>query len=215
MGAVVASLPHASRPIGRTRPDPLHYPLSARMGCRAPGAGRRRCPTTQRRAAGGAWVDAGDPAAVRAPADCPRRRLRPQRIPQLAPVAVQRLRQTVRAMLAISFGSEAERERAIGVIKGIHRRVNGQLRDDVGPFPAGDALLGRGSGARPVGNTSTLSDSIVLGVRTARRSAHGAGARRLLHRLSAVAIALVPRRLPYPEAGAPCRIRWNAATARA
>jgi uncharacterized protein (DUF2236 family) len=51
--------------------------------------------------------------------------------------AVQRLRHTIRAMLAISFGSDPERERAIDVIRGIHRRVNGQLRESVGPFPAG------------------------------------------------------------------------------
>jgi uncharacterized protein (DUF2236 family) len=51
--------------------------------------------------------------------------------------AVRRLRHTIRAMLAISFGSDAEREQAIDGIKRIHRRVNGHLRTAVGPFPAG------------------------------------------------------------------------------
>lgn len=51
--------------------------------------------------------------------------------------AVQRLRQTVRAMLGLTFGGEAERERILGRIRAIHRRVNGQLPIDVGPFPAG------------------------------------------------------------------------------
>jgi uncharacterized protein (DUF2236 family) len=51
--------------------------------------------------------------------------------------AVQRLRHTVGAMLALSFGSEIERERTIATIRAIHRRVNGTLGAAVGPFPAG------------------------------------------------------------------------------
>ena len=51
--------------------------------------------------------------------------------------AVKRLRHTVRAMLAITFGTDAERERAISAILAIHRRVNGHLSQQVGPFPAG------------------------------------------------------------------------------
>jgi uncharacterized protein (DUF2236 family) len=51
--------------------------------------------------------------------------------------AARRLHHTIRAMLALSFGSDAEQEQAIAVILGIHRRVNGELRDPVGPFPAG------------------------------------------------------------------------------
>lgn len=51
--------------------------------------------------------------------------------------AVTRLRHTIRAMLAISFGSDKERTRTIDTIRGIHTRVNGHLRERVGPFPAG------------------------------------------------------------------------------
>ena len=51
--------------------------------------------------------------------------------------AVRRLQHTVRAMLALTFGSEAERNRALGNIRAIHRRVHGTLPVDVGPFPAG------------------------------------------------------------------------------
>jgi uncharacterized protein (DUF2236 family) len=51
--------------------------------------------------------------------------------------AVSRLRHTVHAMLAIAFGTDADRERAIDAIRQIHRRVNGVLATPVGPFPAG------------------------------------------------------------------------------
>lgn len=51
--------------------------------------------------------------------------------------AVQRLRQTVRAMLDLTFGSEAEHARTLERIRAIHRRVNGELPVDAGPFPAG------------------------------------------------------------------------------
>jgi uncharacterized protein (DUF2236 family) len=40
-------------------------------------------------------------------------------------------------MLALSFGSEAEREHALNGIRTIHARVNGRLRDAVGVFPPG------------------------------------------------------------------------------
>jgi uncharacterized protein (DUF2236 family) len=51
--------------------------------------------------------------------------------------AVLRLRHTVRAMLAITFGDDAARTRAIDGIKAIHRRVHGHLLVDSGVFPAG------------------------------------------------------------------------------
>jgi len=51
--------------------------------------------------------------------------------------AAGRLHQTVRAMLALVFGSDAARNQAIAGILAIHRRVNGRLAESVGPFPAG------------------------------------------------------------------------------
>ena len=42
-------------------------------------------------------------------------------------------------MLALSFGTDAEREHALHGIRTIHTRVHGQLRETVGPFPAGSA----------------------------------------------------------------------------
>jgi uncharacterized protein (DUF2236 family) len=53
--------------------------------------------------------------------------------------AASRLHSTVRAMLALSFGTDAEREHALHGIRTIHTRVNGQLRETVGLFPAGSA----------------------------------------------------------------------------
>ncbi|MFS8609214.1 MAG: DUF2236 domain-containing protein, partial [Gammaproteobacteria bacterium] len=50
---------------------------------------------------------------------------------------VQRLRSTVRAMLALTFGSPAERQETLDKIMAIHRRVNGTLSADVGRFRAG------------------------------------------------------------------------------
>ena len=51
--------------------------------------------------------------------------------------AASRLHSTVRAMLALSFGTDAERQHAIHGIRTIHTRVNGALRETVGNFPAG------------------------------------------------------------------------------
>src|SRR5262245_7700608 len=51
--------------------------------------------------------------------------------------AARRLRHTIRAMLALTFGDDERQARALAGIRAIHRRVNGRLRDTVGPFPAG------------------------------------------------------------------------------
>jgi uncharacterized protein (DUF2236 family) len=51
--------------------------------------------------------------------------------------AAARLRSTIRAMLALSFGTDAEREHALHGIRTIHTRVNGHLPRAVGVFPAG------------------------------------------------------------------------------
>ena len=51
--------------------------------------------------------------------------------------AASRLYHTIRAMLSLTFGSDVERERTLDAIRVIHRRVNGQLPEQVGSFPAG------------------------------------------------------------------------------
>ena len=51
--------------------------------------------------------------------------------------AFMRLHSTVRSMLALTFGDEEQRERTLEHIRTIHRRVNGHLAADVGPYPAG------------------------------------------------------------------------------
>lgn len=72
-----------------------------------------------------------------------------------------RLRRTVRAMLALTFGDEHASARSIETIRGIHRRVNGHLREAVGPYPAGT----RYSAEDPdllLWVHATLTESIVL-----------------------------------------------------
>ena len=54
--------------------------------------------------------------------------------------AMQRLHHTTQAMLAITFGDEHQHRAAIEGIRRIHTRVNGRLREAVGPFPAGSAF---------------------------------------------------------------------------
>lgn len=51
--------------------------------------------------------------------------------------AVSRLRETVRAMLALTFGDPFAHGHAIARIKAIHTRVHGELREATGVFPAG------------------------------------------------------------------------------
>ena len=51
--------------------------------------------------------------------------------------AATRLHATVRGMLALAFGTDAEREYALHGIRTIHRRVHGHLPHTVGAFPAG------------------------------------------------------------------------------
>ena len=51
--------------------------------------------------------------------------------------AVTRLYHTVHAMLALTFGSEAEREKALDGIRQIHQRVHGALKTGTRRFPEG------------------------------------------------------------------------------
>ena len=51
--------------------------------------------------------------------------------------AAVRLHHTIRAMLALTFGDDRQREAALSRIGGIHRTVNGTLTSAVGPFTAG------------------------------------------------------------------------------
>ena len=51
--------------------------------------------------------------------------------------AFTRLRQTVGAMLSLTFGTDAERQASLDVIRAIHRRVNCTLTTGCGCIPAG------------------------------------------------------------------------------
>ena len=52
-------------------------------------------------------------------------------------IAAQRLHATIRAMLSLTFGTDAEREAVLHAIRTIHQRVHGHLPMTVGPFPEG------------------------------------------------------------------------------
>ena len=56
---------------------------------------------------------------------------------------VERFGRTLRAMLALTFGSPADAERAARAIDAIHGRVNGRLPEAVGVFPAGTPYSAR------------------------------------------------------------------------
>jgi uncharacterized protein (DUF2236 family) len=51
--------------------------------------------------------------------------------------AARRLKETIRAMLGLTFGDDDAHARVVGRILAIHRRVNGRLRERVGSFPEG------------------------------------------------------------------------------
>jgi uncharacterized protein (DUF2236 family) len=49
----------------------------------------------------------------------------------------ERLRRTAQVMHTIGFGSRADADRATNRIRAQHRRVNGSIKQEVGPYPAG------------------------------------------------------------------------------
>jgi uncharacterized protein (DUF2236 family) len=72
-----------------------------------------------------------------------------------------RLRQTVEAMLTLTFGGPSERERAVDGIRAIHRRVHGTLALPCGVFAAGTPYSA-GDSALLIWVHATLVESIVL-----------------------------------------------------
>jgi uncharacterized protein (DUF2236 family) len=75
--------------------------------------------------------------------------------------SISRLRQTIHAMLAITFGTRREREQSLEGIRAIHRRVHGRLSARCGPFPAGTPYSAEYSDLL-VWVHATLVESIVL-----------------------------------------------------
>jgi uncharacterized protein (DUF2236 family) len=75
--------------------------------------------------------------------------------------AASRLYHTVHAMLALTFGSDDDRERALDAIRAIHRRVNGVLEHGVGAFPAGTRYSAEDP-ALVVWVHATLIESVIL-----------------------------------------------------
>jgi uncharacterized protein (DUF2236 family) len=78
-----------------------------------------------------------------------------------SPVApLVRLHHTVRAMVSLTFGEDAQRRETVERIMKIHRRVNGRLTEAVGPFPAGTPYSAEDP-ALVLWVHATLLDSIV------------------------------------------------------
>jgi uncharacterized protein (DUF2236 family) len=75
--------------------------------------------------------------------------------------AFSRLHHTVNAMLAITFGREADRQRALDAIRAIHRRIHGTLPAACGRFPAGTPYSAEDP-ALLLWVHATLADSILL-----------------------------------------------------
>ena len=75
--------------------------------------------------------------------------------------ALSRLSQTVDAMLAITFGTPAERAQSLDDIRVVHRRVHGRLSEPCGVFPAGTRYSAEDSELL-VWVHATLAESILL-----------------------------------------------------
>jgi uncharacterized protein (DUF2236 family) len=75
--------------------------------------------------------------------------------------AAARLYHTVHAMLALTFGDEAARERTLESIRTIHRRVNGVLEHATGRYPPGTCYSAEDP-ALVLWVHATLLDSVVL-----------------------------------------------------
>jgi len=75
--------------------------------------------------------------------------------------AFTRLRQTVEAMLSLTYGTESERDAALESIRTIHRRVNGRLTTSCAAFAAGTQYSAEDS-ALLTWVHATLIESMVL-----------------------------------------------------
>ena len=75
--------------------------------------------------------------------------------------AATRLRETVRAMLALTFGDPISHGHAIAGIRAIHSRVRGRLRENTGVFPAGTPYSAEDP-ALVLWVHATLAESVIL-----------------------------------------------------
>jgi uncharacterized protein (DUF2236 family) len=118
--------------------------------------------------------------------------------------AAGRLHHTVKAMLALVFGSDAARNQALAGIRAIHRRVNGRLAESVGPFPAGtpysaeDPALVLWVHATLLESVPLVHELLVAPLTAAEHDAYGAEA-------APVAIALGARDADVPRTRAAVR----------
>ena len=111
-------------------------------------------------------------------------------------------------MLAITFGDEGERARALDAIGAIHRRVHGTLPAACGRFPAGTPYSAEDP-ALLLWVHATLIDSIlVVYARLVAPQSEAERARTVLTaRMWLSRLALVPMR--SPAAGGSCTRTWT------
>jgi uncharacterized protein (DUF2236 family) len=124
--------------------------------------------------------------------------------------AARRLHHTIRAMLSLVFGDEVAQSRTIAAIRAIHRRVNGQLRTSVGPYPAGTRYSAEDP-ALLLWVHITLLDSIVLAHDLFIRPLSDAERDEYVAQAAGVAIALGARDDEVPRTWASLTQTMNAA----
>ena len=95
--------------------------------------------------------------------------------------AASRLYHTVHAMLSLTFGDEAARQRTIEGIRAIHRRVNGVLQETTGPYAAGTRYSAEDP-ALVLWVHTTLIESVLMVYEKLVRSADRGRSRRVLPR---------------------------------
>jgi uncharacterized protein (DUF2236 family) len=118
--------------------------------------------------------------------------------------AAARLYHTVHAMLSLTFGDESARQRTLGAIRAIHRRVNGVLGESAGCHPSGtrysaeDPALVLWVHATLVESVLLVYEKLVGPLTTAERNEYCAEA-------APVAVALAARENDVPRTWADLR----------
>ena len=85
-------------------------------------------------------------------------------------------------MLDLTFGTDADAQRIVDTINGIHDRINGRLGAATGIFPAGTPYSAR-DGRLLVWVHATLVDSLVLTYERTGRAADARGKRSVRRRI--------------------------------
>jgi len=112
--------------------------------------------------------------------------------------AAGRLRHTVRAMLGLTFGTDAERAETLDGVRAIHRRVNGTLTETVGTWQAGTPYSAEDP-ALVLWVHATLVESVLLAYETFVQPVSGVERDAYCEEAAWVAIALRARPEDVPR----------------